>query len=86
MFDFDGSQTTRAVLRKMKTGFKSSLKKVVTKVIARSRTGSVGPKMKDNNQDAYRIVYDFAGTNNQTLLIVCDGHGTFGHQVSDYLT
>ena len=49
MFDFDGSQTTRAVLRKMKTGFKSSLKKVVTKVIARSRTGSVGTKMKENN-------------------------------------
>lgn len=51
------------------------LKRIITKMSFRTRTGSINGVPKSHNQDAYLIVPDFAGCKNQCLLGVYDGHG-----------
>lgn len=51
------------------------LKRIITKMSFRTRTGSINGVPKGHNQDAYLIVPDFAGCKNQCLLGVYDGHG-----------
>ena len=57
----------------------------VTRVAFKSRVGSVLSKPKLNNQDAFIIKPALLGNRGQYLFAVCDGHGTYGHYVSNYI-
>jgi hypothetical protein len=59
--------------------------KIVSKHTYRSRTGSVRGTTKRFNQDAYFIHESFANTRNLYIFGVLDGHGTYGHNVSNLL-
>lgn len=50
-----------------------------------SRAGYEGQKHKKNNQDAYTMLDSFANNKTYKLFCVCDGHGSEGHLVSQYL-
>ena len=56
---------------------------VVSSCAYKTRTGEAGGKPKKQNQDAL-IIAPILGAG-QYLFAVCDGHGTFGHEVSAYI-
>lgn len=52
----------------------------------RSEKGFSQSKTKVANQDSYFVVKDFASYPNVWLAGICDGHGIFGHMVSNYIS
>jgi serine/threonine protein phosphatase PrpC len=50
-----------------------------------SRMGYSGPNVKKVNQDNLFIFNNFNDTPNSIFMAVCDGHGMYGHDVSNYL-
>ena len=65
-------KSTQNILRtrKPKPIVRNALPQVVHKVIGRSQVGSNKNGLKEHNQDTYRVVYDFGGVKNQTLVMV----------------
>lgn len=50
-----------------------------------SEKGSSQNKPKTINQDSCFVERNFAGYSNVWLAGICDGHGAYGHLVSDYI-
>jgi hypothetical protein len=62
-----------------------SLPRTVQKYAFLTKTGMINGKHKKNNQDALSIISNFADTKNQWFFAVCDGHGLYGHEISNYI-
>lgn len=58
---------------------------IVRRVAFKTRVGSVLSKPKLHNQDAYIIKPSLQGQRGNYLFAVCDGHGAYGHYVSQYI-
>lgn len=58
---------------------------IVTRVAFKSRVGSILGKPKVHNQDSFIIKPSLQGLRGQYMFAVCDGHGTYGHHVSQYV-
>ena len=58
---------------------------IVRKVAFKTRVGSVKSKPKLHNQDTYIIKPSLFSTRGHYLFSVCDGHGAYGHYVSQYI-
>ena len=50
-----------------------------------THVGFDGEQDKENNQDNYFIQKNFAGHKDYIYMSVCDGHGTNGHHVSNFI-
>ena len=61
------------------------MKDIVSAYEARSEKGFSHNKLKTDNQDSCFIQKDFANYSNVWLAGICDGHGAYGHLVSDYI-
>jgi len=65
-------------------------KEVITKRIMKidscTIAGYSSPGVQKINQDNFFIKKEFLGEQEQFLLGVCDGHGTYGHLVSEYIS
>lgn len=60
----------------------SIVKNIVSRCAYKTRVGSCFGRPKKNNQDTF-IIYPFLqGVKGQYLFAVCDGHGVYGHDVS----
>lgn len=59
--------------------------RAISKHSFRTRTGSLRGVTKRFNQDAYIVQENFANSRNACLYGVFDGHGTYGHTVSNLL-
>ncbi|OMJ84153.1 hypothetical protein SteCoe_14778 [Stentor coeruleus] len=57
----------------------------VTRVAFKSRVGSVRARPKVHNQDSFIIKPSLKGIKGHYMFAVCDGHGTYGHDVSQYV-
>ena len=57
----------------------------VSRCLYKTRKGSILGKKKNDNQDASIIHQNFQGIPGNYFFAVCDGHGKFGHKVSNYL-
>jgi serine/threonine protein phosphatase PrpC len=64
---------------------RSGLANVVTRAAYKTRVGSVKGKPKLNNQDAFIIKPALQGRRGNYLFSVLDGHGTYGHNVSQFI-
>ena len=60
--------------------------KRIMKIDSCTIAGYSSPGIQKINQDNFFIKKEFLGEQEQFLLGVCDGHGTFGHLVSEYIT
>ncbi len=63
----------------------SSPQKKLHKVESICKKGYAGPGIKKTNQDNFFIYKNFINNPDTVFLGVCDGHGTFGHDISNYL-
>lgn len=59
--------------------------KTVTCIVDFTRTGFQDDYEKSFNQDIAIIYKEFMGNKDYYFLSVCDGHGKYGHEVSDYI-
>ena len=59
--------------------------KTILKIENLCQKGFSGPGIKKINQDNFFIYNNFMNNPNYIYAGVCDGHGTFGHNVSGYL-
>ena len=66
-------------------GPKDLEEKKIEKIENLCQKGFSGPGVKKINQDNFFIYNNFMDNPNYMYLGVCDGHGTFGHNVSGYL-
>ena len=51
----------------------------------RTRTGYVPNKPHKVNQDSFFVIKNFGKIKNMWLMGVCDGHGSNGHHVSQFV-
>ena len=58
---------------------------LVSKCAYKTKRGSVGGQPKPHNQDAYLISPYLQGLKSQYLFGVFDGHGAYGHEVSQFI-
>ena len=67
-----------------------TLKDIITKKIMKidscTIAGYSSPGVQKINQDNFFIIKEFLGDEEQFFLGVCDGHGTHGHLVSEYIS
>lgn len=63
----------------------ASIQNSVIKFSCKSRKGSLGGVPKETNQDNYIAHSSLQGVKGQYLFIVCDGHGSEGHLVSNLI-
>ena len=59
--------------------------KEIEKIESLCEKGFLGKDVKKTNQDNFFIYKNFINNPNYIFTGVCDGHGTFGHEVSGYL-
>ena len=60
-------------------------KKQVIQIESICKIGYSGPGVKKKNQDNFFIYKNFINDKDTIFLGVCDGHGMFGHDISNYL-
>ena len=65
---------------------KEVISKRIMKIDSCTIAGYSSPGVQKINQDNFFIKKEFLGEQEQFLLGVCDGHGTYGHLVSEYIT
>ena len=58
----------------------------MAEVYVASQPGSVRGKVKKENQDSYVVRKGLVNEVDILLVMVCDGHGDFGHFISRYIT
>mmetsp|Transcript_34003 Transcript_34003/g.59264 ORF Transcript_34003/g.59264 Transcript_34003/m.59264 type:complete len:386 (-) Transcript_34003:45-1202(-) len=76
-------------MQRSRVKLSSKLLKSTSKVktqFARSRTGSHRQRQKPITQDSLAICNSFQGRECDHLFMVCDGHGDYGHLVSNFIT
>ena len=59
--------------------------KKLLKIESICKKGYAGPGIKKTNQDNFFIYKNFINNPDTIFVGVCDGHGTFGHDISNYL-
>ena len=57
---------------------------IIDLITYKTRQGFI-PQMHKVNQDSFVVLKDFAGIKDLWMLGVMDGHGVFGHKVSQYV-
>ena len=62
-----------------------SIKKI-NQIDSLSQKGFAGQGVKKENQDRYFIHYNLNNETSSIFMGVCDGHGLYGHEVSEYLS
>ena len=77
---------TSSVTKENTITLKDIITKRIMKIDSCTMAGYSSPGKQKINQDNFFIIKEFLGEQEQFLLGVCDGHGTFGHLVSDYIT
>lgn len=73
------------IIKLQKSTPRSPIPNFIHKLASKTLTGTSHNKPKSNNQDSFFIHENFGGIPSQTILSVLDGHGMFGHQISDYV-
>ena len=67
-----------------------TIKDIITKKIMKidscTIAGYSSPGIQKTNQDNFFIIKEFLGDEEQFFLGVCDGHGTYGHLISEYIS
>jgi len=71
--------------RSKEKGPKDLEEKTIDKIDNLCQKGFSGPGVKKINQDNFFIYNNFLNNPDYLYLGVCDGHGTYGHNVSGYL-
>ena len=70
---------------KNEKGPKDLSNKEIEKIESLCQKGFVGRNLEKTNQDNFFIYKNFLNNKNYIFMGVCDGHGTYGHEVSGYL-
>ena len=60
--------------------------KKISQIDSLSQKGFAGQGVKKENQDRYFIHYNLNNETSSIFMGVCDGHGLYGHEVSEYLS
>lgn len=60
--------------------------KKIGQIDSLSQKGFAGQGVKKENQDRYFIHYNLNNETSSIFMGVCDGHGLYGHEVSEYLS
>ena len=63
----------------------SLIKKSISNYAAKSKAGSNFNNEPKQNQDSYNIIQNYCNIEDQWFSCVCDGHGIYGHLVSDFI-
>ena len=61
------------------------INKKIIKIDSCSMAGYSAPGVSKTNQDNYFIVKEFLDDPEQFFMGVCDGHGSYGHLISEYI-
>ena len=60
--------------------------KKISKIDSCTMAGYISTGQQKINQDKFFIKKEFLGQKEQFLLGICDGHGAYGHLVSDFIS
>ena len=74
------------IIKLQRSAPRSPIPNFIHKLASKTLTGTSHNKPKPHNQDSFLIHENFGGIPSQTILSVLDGHGMFGHQISNYVT
>ena len=77
---------TSSVTKENTLSIKDIIIKKIMKIDSCTIAGYSSPGIQKINQDNFFIIKEFLGEQEQFFLGVCDGHGTYGHLVSEYIT
>ena len=83
--DKDKNNTEKKSIKQKILGPKDLEDKKLEKIENLCQKGFSGPGIKKINQDNFFIYNNFMNNPNYIFTGVCDGHGTYGHNVSGYL-
>ena len=77
---------TTSMTKENTISIKEAITKKIMKIDSCTLAGYSSPGIQKINQDNFFIINEFLGEEEQFFLGVCDGHGTYGHLVSKYIT
>ena len=77
---------TTSITKENTISIKETITKKIMKIDSCTIAGYSSPGVQKTNQDNFFIINEFLGDEEQFFLGVCDGHGTYGHLVSKYIT
>ncbi|CAD8101873.1 unnamed protein product [Paramecium sonneborni] len=77
-----GRSTSQAALVNSNGTEDDELQDFVQLFLSKSQAGQNGNKQTKTNQDSVIISNNFGGIKNRYLFSICDGHGVYGHYVS----
>ena len=77
---------TTSITKENTISIKDTVIKKIMKIDSCTLAGYSSPGIQKINQDNFFIIKEFLDEQEQFFLGVCDGHGTNGHLVSDYIT
>ena len=80
------SPTTTSITKDNTISIKDVITKKIMKIDSCTIAGYSSPGVQKTNQDNFFIIKEFLDEQEQFFLGVCDGHGTNGHLVSEYIT
>ena len=77
---------TTSITKENTITMKDIITKKIMKIDSCTIAGYSSPGIQKINQDNFFIIKEFLGDEEQFFLGVCDGHGTYGHLVSEYIS
>ena len=77
---------TSSITKENTFSIKDTITKRIMKIDSCTIAGYSSPGVQKVNQDNFFIIKEFLGDAEQFFLGVCDGHGTNGHLVSEYIS
>jgi serine/threonine protein phosphatase PrpC len=77
---------TTSITKENTISIKDNIIKKIMKIDSCTIAGYSSPGIQKINQDNFFIIKEFLDEQEQFFLGVCDGHGTNGHLVSEYIT
>ena len=77
---------TSSITKENTLSIKDIITKRIMKIDSCTIAGYSSPGVQKTNQDNFFIIKEFLGDQEQFFLGVCDGHGTNGHLVSEYIS
>ncbi|CAK95219.1 unnamed protein product (macronuclear) [Paramecium tetraurelia] len=80
-----GRSTSQAALVNSNVTEDDELQDFVQLFLSKTQAGQNGNKQTKTNQDSIIISNNFGGIKNRYLFSVCDGHGFYGHHVSQLI-
>jgi len=76
---------SRMIMRRSSAEQTKTIKNVISRCVYKTRVGMSKGRPKKNNQDSLVIKPSFCDTKGQYLFGVCDGHGNYGHLISNFI-